>query len=82
MTERIPDELQPDAEELNTISGLSVGEGEVRPGQEDASQEGMAPVGLPPAPPVPAPSRDGLSADQVAALVGEGAPADTDPSES
>lgn len=82
MTERIPDELHPDAEELDTISGLSVGEGEVRPGQEDASQAGVAPTDLPPAPPVPTPSHDGLSADRVAALIGEGEPADTDPNAS
>ena len=67
-------DLAPDDAELSTISSLSVGVPGTVPEAGSPAEQGDAPTDLADrtAPPVPVPSREGLSADEVARLTGDG----------
>jgi len=67
-------DFAPEDAELSTISTLSVGLPGTVPEADTTAEQGDAPADLEerPAPDVPTPSRDGLSADEVARLTGQG----------
>ena len=76
----------PENAELSLVSNLSVGFPGTQTTPSAPAEQGDAPADAAerPAPPVPTPSRDGLSADEVARLVGEapGGNVDSDVSQS